>query len=217
MQVCSSCNVNKEDKEFRIKNKKISNKLSGRCNSCLYLFQKTRWIHRKKKAVELFGGKCSICGYAKNLSALHFHHLDPSKKEFSWSKAKMHSWDKTIVELKKCILVCSNCHAELHWPQCVMGDSGSANAILNKDVTSVLPSTGTCPICQTDVYGTIYCSVLCASLSNRKVERPSKEQLALDVEAMPMIHVGKKYGVSDNAIRKWVKFYGIVLASKQKP
>jgi len=41
----------------------------------------------------------------------------------------------------------------------------------------------------------------------RKVERPSYEQLQSELEEMSMVQVGKKYGVSDNAIRKWLKTY----------
>ena len=44
-----------------------------------------------------------------------------------------------------------------------------------------------------------------------KVERPTKEILEFDVLNMPMTSVGKKYGVSDNAIRKWCKCYNITI------
>lgn len=54
-----------------------------------------------------------------------------------------------------------------------------------------------------------YCSDSCARLLSRKVERPSKERLAKDVEDMSLLAVGRKYGVSDNAVRKWLKSYGL--------
>lgn len=63
-------------------------------------------------AVEHMGGKCSICGYDKCLSALTFHHINPWDKDFEIS-SKM-SWEAIVQELKKCALVCSNCHAEIH-------------------------------------------------------------------------------------------------------
>lgn len=54
----------------------------------------------------------------------------------------------------------------------------------------------------------------CASLFNgtnrRKVERPSKEQLQKQISENSFVSLGKKYGVSDNAIRKWCKFYGLL-------
>jgi 5-methylcytosine-specific restriction endonuclease McrA len=44
--------------------------------------------------------------------------------------------------------------------------------------------------------------------NNRKVpNRPSLEQLEKDLETMSYVAVGKKYGVSDNCIRKWLKAY----------
>lgn len=54
-----------------------------------------------------------------------------------------------------------------------------------------------------------YCSQSCCNLHTRKVERPSKEQLKQDISTMSMVKVGTKYGVSDNAIRKWMKSYGM--------
>ena len=68
----------------------------------------------KKQAVKEKGGKCSICGYNKCIEALQFHHLDFSEKEFPLSNGNTRSWDKYKKELEKCILVCGNCHVELH-------------------------------------------------------------------------------------------------------
>ena len=56
-----------------------------------------------------------ICGYDRYLGALDFHHLDPNKKSFGLSKKGLtHSWEKIKSEIDKCILVCANCHRELH-------------------------------------------------------------------------------------------------------
>jgi transposase-like protein len=41
----------------------------------------------------------------------------------------------------------------------------------------------------------------------RKVVRPVYEQLLTEIEATSYVAVGRKYGVSDNAVRKWVRFY----------
>ena len=43
--------------------------------------------------------------------------------------------------------------------------------------------------------------------ARRKVERPSYEQLVTEVASMSCVAVGRKYGVSDNAIRKWIRWY----------
>lgn len=74
---------------------------------------------RRKKlrqmAREYKGGKCAICGYKKSQRALSFHHKDPSKKSFGLSsKGLTRSWEKTKEELDKCILLCANCHMEVH-------------------------------------------------------------------------------------------------------
>ena len=41
----------------------------------------------------------------------------------------------------------------------------------------------------------------------RKTERPPYKQLLEEIEATNYVAVGRKYGVSDNAVRKWVRFY----------
>jgi Zn ribbon nucleic-acid-binding protein len=41
----------------------------------------------------------------------------------------------------------------------------------------------------------------------RKVDRPSYKQLLADLESMSFVAVGRKYGVSDNAVRKWIRWY----------
>ena len=74
---------------------------------------------RRKKirdmALEYKGGKCVLCGYKKSKRALSFHHLDPKKKDFGLSNRGItRSWGKTQKELDKCILICANCHMEVH-------------------------------------------------------------------------------------------------------
>ena len=66
----------------------------------------------KEKSVVYKGGKCIVCGYNTCNRSLHFHHRDPSEKDFDFSKIR--SWEKTRKELDKCSLVCSNCHGEIH-------------------------------------------------------------------------------------------------------
>lgn len=55
-----------------------------------------------------------------------------------------------------------------------------------------------------------YCSLECSGLNCRKVERPTKEQLAEDINNLSWTAIGKKYGVSDNATRKWARKYGLL-------
>lgn len=71
----------------------------------------------KEKLVEYKGGKCEICGYDKCITALEFHHLDPNEKEFTIGHNGVLSLEKCKKEADKCILVCANCHRELHYQE----------------------------------------------------------------------------------------------------
>lgn len=72
------------------------------------------WQRRtKKRALGLLGGCCQVCGYSKATSAMVFHHIDPSQKEFSIS-GTIKSWARVEAELKKCALLCNRCHIEVH-------------------------------------------------------------------------------------------------------
>jgi|SRR3989344_6898850 len=69
----------------------------------------------KSLAIAYKGGKCCRCGYERFEGALEFHHLDPRGKDFSLSKDGLtRSWERTKKELDKCVLVCANCHREIH-------------------------------------------------------------------------------------------------------
>lgn len=64
--------------------------------------------------IEYKGGECQICGYNKCPSALVFHHKSPKEKLFGLGHGNVYSWERTKKELDKCVLLCRNCHAELH-------------------------------------------------------------------------------------------------------
>ena len=69
----------------------------------------------KEKAIEYLGGKCYFCGYNRSYAALDFHHIDEGSKKFGLSQDGLtRSWERTKQELDKCVLVCSNCHREIH-------------------------------------------------------------------------------------------------------
>ena len=60
---------------------------------------------------------CKFCGYNKCPDALEFHHLDKKdKKIIGVGRANYrHSWESVLNEIKKCIVLCANCHKELHY------------------------------------------------------------------------------------------------------
>lgn len=68
----------------------------------------------KIKLVEYKGGKCEKCGYDKCIDALEFHHLNPNEKDFGVSCGDTRSLEKLKSEVDKCIMVCANCHREIH-------------------------------------------------------------------------------------------------------
>jgi hypothetical protein len=69
----------------------------------------------KLRIIESMGGKCVCCGYNKYHGALDLHHAG-NNKEFRLGEIMAHpiAWEKIVIELRKCVLVCSNCHREIH-------------------------------------------------------------------------------------------------------
>jgi hypothetical protein len=91
----------------------VSKYCSGRCKNKYFVAKRRKDI--KQLAIEYLGGRCSSCGYNKCNDALDFHHTDPTVKEFGISaKGITRAWKSVKQELDKCVLLCSNCHRELH-------------------------------------------------------------------------------------------------------
>jgi len=68
-------------------------------------------------SITYLGSKCqrSGCGYSRFSGALEFHHRDPRDKDPSLVlRGTTNSWVKMRDELDKCVLLCSNCHREVH-------------------------------------------------------------------------------------------------------
>jgi transposase-like protein len=85
---------------------------SFRCTRC-----RSEWVSARRRRVKEIlvreaGGRCRRCGFAEHPAALHFHHVDPAEKEFTVSGAGVtRSLARTRAEARKCVLLCSNCHA----------------------------------------------------------------------------------------------------------
>lgn len=123
--------MNKKCKNF----KKCNNEITGRsdkiyCSKSCYI--KYRWHNlsstlkeknkeklksqryiRKKELITLKGNKCTKCGYNSSVRALDFHHIS-GKKEEGISRILNYKMETIIKELKKCVLLCSNCHIKEH-------------------------------------------------------------------------------------------------------
>jgi hypothetical protein len=101
------CNCLVCKKDYIYSKKKANSTI--RCNSC-YVRERRRKI--KEEAIQFMGGKCKVCGYDKCHASMDFHHINPNEKEFGISGNNT-SKIKLFEELKKCILVCKNCHGEI--------------------------------------------------------------------------------------------------------
>ncbi len=86
-----------------------------RCKKCASEAVSKKRKNNKIKLVEYKGGKCEICGYDKCIDALEFHHINPKEKEIAISSGNIKSFETLKKEVDKCILVCSNCHKEIHY------------------------------------------------------------------------------------------------------
>lgn len=154
-----------------------------------YEKQKERAIKRKLELIKLKGGKCEKCGYSKNLGALEFHHLDPSIKEFNLDERHLSNTtiEKILNELDKCILVCSNCHKEIHYPH--LNKDKIDNLLLefissNKKITDKKYKISFCKKCSKEfkyVKGKLYCSEECREQDKNY---PTKEEVLLKYDEL---------------------------------
>jgi len=83
-----------------------------------YEAQRKRGRDRKMALIQAKGSRCEVCGYNRNASALCFHHRNPPEKLFQLDLRDLsnRTWESLLSEAEKCILLCQNCHAELHHP-----------------------------------------------------------------------------------------------------
>lgn len=98
--ICKTCGKEKYQKGTNLS-----------CNTCR---TNARRKDKRNQCIKYAGGKCKNCGYNACLDALDFHHIDPLEKSFELSS----HWNKKFatlkVEIDKCLLLCSNCHREVH-------------------------------------------------------------------------------------------------------
>lgn len=85
-----------------------------RCLACRSEAVVARRRQVKRTLVSEGGGSCALCGYARSVNALQFHHVDPQRKEFDLSRrGAARSLASARAEAAKCVLLCANCHAEV--------------------------------------------------------------------------------------------------------
>lgn len=126
--ICSTCLSEKDESLFSFKNK-TKNIRNSKCKDCHKIYvgehytkNKKEYISRAKinskneylKDKQLLGelklGGCVVCGESR-IEVLDLHHLNPNIKEDNISRL---SRKKMLVESKKCVVLCSNCHRMEH-------------------------------------------------------------------------------------------------------
>jgi hypothetical protein len=109
-------------------------------------------------------------------------------------------------------MLCPNCHS-LTENYCGknMGNSPRSKKSHKARIQYYVRPKVACEICGKLGYGEKYCSYDCLHMAQRKVERPTKEALAEEIATYSWCALGRKYGVSDNAVRKWAESYGLAL------
>lgn len=112
-------------------------------------------------------------------------------------------------QLSNLEILCPNCHS-------ITDTYGSKNMDRDMLVKPKIQSTydNKCVRCGKLTNNITYCSNYCRSLSDRKVVRPTRSELKQLIRIVSFTAIGKQFGVSDNAIRKWCKAEGLPYRSK---
>ena len=175
----------------------------------------------KRRLVYIMGGKCQICGYDRCQSALDFHHLDPNIKEFSFAGNPNIGFDKAKEEVKKCILVCANCHREIHAGVIDCPTVSSYDEIKAEEIQKELDDFKTKTIHYCKGCGKIisakaeYCKE-CSNTEKRVVkERPTRDELKQMIRLKTFTQIANEYMITDNAVRKWCDTYNLPRTKKE--
>jgi len=169
------------------------------CRSC---WTRVRRCRVRLLAITLLGGKCSKCGWLGHPSAFDFHHR--SDKHFAIGSAANKSWSRVWKELKKCDLLCANCHRTLHSKATDPRLLAEAERFMRKGfcLENAVPQKTFPALAPPTMEQSI--------LLRRKFVRPSKEELVASLESMPATELAEKLGVkSTTTIGKWCRAYGI--------
>lgn len=154
-------------------------------NANNYKEQKLRGLKRKYEIIIQRGGKCEICGYDKNLSAFEFHHINPEKKSF---QIDMRHFSNTNLEtlrseLNKCMMLCANCHREIHHQDLILSEIPIIIEHCDKESFNN-PTGSICPVCNQrfpKAKGKIYCYKECREKSKNY---PTKQEVLEQYEEL---------------------------------
>jgi hypothetical protein len=160
----------------------------------------------KQRIIASLGGKCVCCGYNRCYRALHVHHLTPDTKTIPMSAQVHISWKKRVIELRDCVLLCSNCHMEYHDG---LRDIPLDAARFDEAYAPVKRTPTYCPKCGVAVWNQKYCSKSCATSANWNLDWTKiieRYRILRNYEA-----VGKEFDCTGKAISKHIKKFGVVV------
>jgi len=171
-----------------------------------------RWRTRAKVwLIDYAGGRCQVCGYDKWRGNLIFHHTDPHTKDSTVSDMlrRPRAMDTILIEVDKCVLVCRNCHGEIH---AGLAESPSIDLAARAERKQILEDSKPipkshkfrfCPTCGERIrYDQKHCYRHKAQAQER-IEWPV--DLPDLVKASSKRAVAVKLGISDKAVAKRLK------------
>lgn len=167
---------------------------------------------RKNNLIKVFNSKCSLCGWDGYQEGLEFHHVHPEEKEFGigGNNAVTKALEKQLAEMRKCILVCANCHRGIHYGYIEVPVNWQSffNEDVAKQLLEELDKTKHgeifyCKDCGAHITRGATRCVTCSQKAQQRVTRPTRNELKVLVRTLPFTTIGARYGVSDNAVRKW--------------
>lgn len=170
----------------------------------------------KHRAILALGNKCTLCGNSFEDCCYDFHHMNPQEKDFTITQINMNgakSWLLIRDELKKCALVCSNCHRLIHNGYATIENHQYFNnEYYDWDLTNytridhntLKPVDSICPNCGQQKSNKAKLCQKCFSALNTKLNI-DREELKQLIRTESFVAIGKKYEVTDNAIKKRCK------------
>ena len=134
MKLCISCGGALRGRQSKFCSRRCKNDHTNKRFQS-YRAQQRRGRERKISLIRLSGAHCTKCGYKRNFSALEFHHKIPANKKFTLDLRSLSNrkWSVILQEAEKCILVCSNCHKEIHNPECLISKFQKAESDSDDD------------------------------------------------------------------------------------
>ena len=221
-KICTKCKreLPIEDFYWRDKEKGLRR---AECKYCHRTYVKNKYTERQNEINKIKSLYCcEKCGDNRPY-VLDFHHKNPEEKEERISSFISHNRKAEDIknEIRKCVILCANCHREFHYLEKeqnisledFLGEESNViypDEIFNDLEKTTIPtilskSKNYCKMCGKEISrNATYCKE-CFSFSRRFVERPSREKLKDMIRTTSFTKIAEQYGVSDKAISKWCK------------